>query len=303
MKLLHWLALYVIGYLCICFILFIAWWTWLLSSTEHQMKLAFQREPLDPSHVFGWTCFTSDDFTEQWFWPQTDVRLHGLLFRAKRHHHCCGKSRGLVFYTRGCRLNMQKVGSRAKPWLDRGFDVFMFDYRGDGWSTASSTFEENDLFTDAQFVYRTILDRYCKMSSAGNGVVLWGSCLGGALAAYLSTLPTSYTTTIVLENTFSTPTKLTQANWLWNLNLGKSKGKVICFDIEVSLAKSMSRQMWVIHGKKDYMVPYSLANRLCGHSKVPSQLRLVSNGTHGNLHRCQEYLSVIDEIQLFFRNL
>ncbi|AWH85274.1 alpha/beta hydrolase [Flavobacterium album] len=86
-----------------------------------QEKLLFHPQVLEQEYKFTF----SDAFEEVYIPVSDDVKLHGILFRAK-------DSKGLVFYLHGNGGCVEDWGDAAANFTSAGYDLFMLDYRGYG---------------------------------------------------------------------------------------------------------------------------------------------------------------------------
>ena len=86
-----------------------------------QEKLLFHPVVLDQKHKFSF----SNEFEEVYIPVEDDVKLHGILFKAKN-------SKGLVLYLHGNGGCVDGWGHSAELYNEAGYDIFMLDYRGYG---------------------------------------------------------------------------------------------------------------------------------------------------------------------------
>ena len=101
-------------------------------------------------------------------------QLNTLLFTTD------SASKGLIFYLHGNAGSLRSWGNVAMTYTQRGYDVFLLDYRGYGKSTGEIT-SEQQFFDDAQLVYDFIKTKY-----AEDQIIVLGYSIGTGTAAMLA---------------------------------------------------------------------------------------------------------------------
>lgn len=141
----------------------------LLSIYFLQEKLIFNpvRLPLDYKFPFD------HEFEELYIEVDLGVELNALLFKAK-------SSKGLIFYIHGNADNLRYWGENAAFFLDCGYDVFMYDFRGFGKSGGKIKGERN-LQRDAKSLYRKMCNRYTEEQ-----IIIYGFSIGTGIATRLA---------------------------------------------------------------------------------------------------------------------
>lgn len=155
------ILLYLLGYLLIYFF--------------HPIIL-FRNVPLPDSTRFSfpYPC------REVNFEPEPGVKLNALFFPTK-----AVQKRGVVLYFHGNADNLTRWGQYADRFLNRGYDVWMYDYREFGKSRGSTAaqsskqdaFDEDTFYRDAEFMYQHVIKQYPESQ-----VVLYGYSLGTGIA-------------------------------------------------------------------------------------------------------------------------
>lgn len=109
-------------------------------------------------------------FREVNFVPEPGAKLNALFFPTQ-----AAQKRGVVLYFHGNADNLTRWGNYADRFLNRGYDVWMYDYREFGKSRGE--FDEATFYRDAEFMYQQVLKQYPE-----NQVVLYGYSLGTGIA-------------------------------------------------------------------------------------------------------------------------
>jgi fermentation-respiration switch protein FrsA (DUF1100 family) len=140
------------------------------------------------------------------------------------------------------------------------------------------------------------------ISARSGKVILWGTCLGGSIAAFLSTLHVPNQTTLLLENAFPNPHELAESLLIGYVNYNRhNQHTMIQFETH-KYVKSSQSDIWIVHGTSDYFVPVNLAKRLYSiaqhrqSGQYSNRLFLIHGGHHGDLHKFDEYQKMICEI-------
>ena len=231
-----------------------------------QEKLIFQGEP------------RAADSKRDSDWPADDIRidvpgatLHGLHFRHE-------KPRGLVFFLHG---NCGDVvdWSRGSELVRRaGFDLFMLDYRGFGWSTGRID-SEAQLKADVRAAWDLIAPSYRERKLP---IVIYGRSLGSGLAVPLARevdpelliLATPFTslarTACRLYPMF--PERLVR----YPLRSDQLIGEVKC-------------PIVLVHGTHDELIPIRDSEVLLTLARKAELMR-IDGAAHGNIHEFPAYL-------------
>ena len=123
-------------------------------------QLVFQATQLRQDYTFQF-----DQPFEEYFVTMPDSTvLNVLLFKSK------SSAKGLIFYLHGNADNLQRWGEFAADFTKLGYDVFMYDYRGYGKSTGSSS--RKNIHADAI----TMLD-WVKKKVPFSNLVIYGRSL------------------------------------------------------------------------------------------------------------------------------
>lgn len=132
----------------------------------HQEKLIFHPEALDPDFAFSF----EEKHVEVDIKTKDNHSLHALLFEREGNTQ-------LVVYYHGNAGNLEHWGHIAPIYLNAGFNIIIYDYRGFGKSTGEIE-NQDDLLSDAQLVYDFAKSKYQEPE-----ITVIGYSIGSGLAS------------------------------------------------------------------------------------------------------------------------
>lgn len=241
-----------------------------------QERFIFVRIRLAEDHVFRFK--HGHPFEEVWLDGADGARLHGLYFKVPR-------PRGAVLYFHGNTGSLRRWGKRASRFTALGYDVLMPDYRGYGKSRGALS--EAALHEDAARWHAWLTER-----TAECDIVLYGRSLGTGIAVPLAARTTPRA--LVLESPYANFTDVAKHylailpyRWLlrYYFRSDKAMRRVHC-------------PVYIFHGKRDPIVPYSSALKL--YATIPADVHreLISfnKGYHSDLAGFPRFRRKIREI-------
>lgn len=220
-------------------------------------------------------------------WLETDdgVLLHGWYLPAQ------GRACATILFLHG---NAQNVSTHIASvyWLpERGFNVFMIDYRGYGDSTGSPSL--TGLQTDIDAAMRYLLTQG---GGEGDGTIVFGQSLGGAAAVYYvaHSRYRSHIRALVVESSFSSYRDIAQEKlagfwltwpfqWLARWTVSDSYSPV------AAVGRVTPIPLLLIHGDKDAIIPLEHSERLYDAAKSPKELWTVENAGHIGAFRSERW--------------
>lgn len=250
--------LFVITTLCLLLAVYVGvcvfyWW--------FQERFIFVRFRLSDRYRFTFT----QPFEEVRLTAADGAQLHGLYFRAKT-------PRGAVLYFHGNTGSLRRWGKRSTRFTNLDHDVLMPDYRGYGKSRGALS--EAALHADAALWYTWLARRWSE-----ERIIVYGRSLGTGLAVPVAA--TYAPRALLLESPFANFTDVARHylailpyRWLLRYTFRSDKAmlRVKC-------------PVYIFHGKRDPVVPYSSALRL--YAAVPTDVHreMVSfaKGYHSDL--------------------
>ncbi len=260
----HWnstVAYIIYGYIALLIIIYLV-----------QEKFIFKPEKLDASFKFKYDV----PFKELFFDIKPGVRINGLHFFREA-------PKGLILYFHGNTRSIKGWARYAKDFYRYDYDVVMVDYRGFGKSTGKRS--EEDLLSDMQFVYETLMQQYNE-----EHLIVYGRSIGSGFAAklasdnnprYLILDAPYYSFTDIMERyLFILPVR-----WVirYRLRTDKWITHVKC-------------HTYILHGTKDRLIPISNSEKLQVLNPRMITLIRIHGGSHNNLPSFPEYHNFIRDI-------
>jgi fermentation-respiration switch protein FrsA (DUF1100 family) len=209
--------------------------------------------------------------------PTADgLELYGWFLPAK------GRAAGTILHLHG---NAENISTHiaSVAWLpERGFNVFLFDYRGYGASNGQPSLYGAQIDIDAAM--KTLLER--------NGVekdriVFYGQSLGGALAVYnvAHSRFRDHIRALVIESTFSSYIEIAREElashwftwpfqWLPSLTVDDRYSPLLAVKMISPIP------LLIIQGDQDAIVPVDEARQLYNAALEPKQLWILPGAGH-----------------------
>jgi pimeloyl-ACP methyl ester carboxylesterase len=203
-------------------------------------------------------------------------RINGILFEVPN-------SKGVVFYFKGNTRSIKGWGKFAKDFVGKGYDFFVMDYRGFGKSRGLRT--EETIYNDSQHVYLWLKNSYPE-----DKIIIYGRSLGSGFATRIASW--NNPKMLILDSPyFSFYDQVKRyAFWLPITYLLKYRIRTDQF------IKKVKCPIFLIHGKKDRLFPFSFSVRL--QELVPDSATLIpiEKAHHNNLPEFAEYHDRLYEI-------
>lgn len=118
----------------------------------------------NPKHLEKNYTFTFKESFEELNIPVTEtVSLNALLFKTEQ------TKKGVIIYFHGNAGAIHDWGKRAPLYLNNGYDILFFDYRGYGKSDGEYS-EAKELFNDGQAIYNYVKKRLFRKSNCSFGL-------------------------------------------------------------------------------------------------------------------------------------
>ena len=222
-------------------------------------------------------------FEEVHFDMEDSGYINGLHFKVPN-------SRGVVYYLKGNSKSVKGWGKFAKDFVSKGYDFFMVDYRGMGKSAGRRT--EATLYNDAQHIYRWLEERYGEKH-----IIIYGRSLGSGVATRIASW--NKPKMLILDSPYFSFLKQVQRyGFILPLRL------LLKYQIRTDyFIKKVTCPVFIIHGKKDRLIPFSHSVLL--KEIAPDNVKIfpVEEGGHNNLPQFPEYhewlYDVLNDEKLF----
>lgn len=238
-----------------------------------QSSFIFHPEKLDSGYLFS----LNMPFEEVKI-PISNTDTTSLL-----HFIASSKPKGIVIYFHGNRDNINRYFPNIKTFIEKGYDVWMFDYPGFGKSRGALT--EDNIYKHASQVCKRIL-----AVSDSTAIIMYGKSLGTGIASYcakfykpsLLILETPYYS---IESVFKYYAPIYPVSLMCNFIfpthqfLRDVKCKIVAF-----------------HGTDDGVIPYSNAIRLKNTLKRQDEFITIKNASHNNIYQTAVYQKKIKQL-------
>jgi hypothetical protein len=286
-----------------------------MRNLETQSAMVFgKRRKLHSSHQFFWE--NTRQFTHVTRTAPAPVLAHSatgspistpstlsyVLWLANRGEDAASSTtskRGVVFVLRGTRGNVQQNGKFAQLYLEEGFDVCMYDYRGDGLSSSlpdGVALDEELVFRDSDAVFQHVTAEY---KSAGRSVIVVSTGISTAVGAYIAQRNESIT--------WIAETPVTSLrDFLGQYHVPRVLSDMLHFTLDAeSMMADVGADVYILFSEDDAVAGHFMAHRMhvAGLARSPARnTTLVNLGRVGQaavLHTaeyCAAMVHVLDEI-------
>lgn len=255
------LVLFVVLYMAICAYLYF-----------NQENILFRPKKLAKKFIFKF----EHPHQELFFESKDKVKLNALLFPAEH-------SRGLIFYLHGNSGSLNGWGDIAEVYNAKGYDLFVFDYRGFGKSEGKISSEEQFL-DDIRMLYQSMKSRYDESK-----IHIIGYSMGTGPATMLAS-ENHPAQLILLSPYYSMPDMMGQRYPFVPKFILKYKLETYKYLDKVSVPVT------IFHGKKDRSIYFGSSLKLKQHLKPGDGLFLLESQEHNGMDNNLEYQAVLDEL-------
>ena len=206
-----------------------------------QEKLLFHPETVPKSEQYKYP----QEFTEKNYQVETGVELNTLLFKSDS----TSERRKLVFYIHGNGENLTTAGGLASVYTDLGYDFFVYDYRGYG-KSGGKIDSESALFADAQILYSNLLRDYDE-----ENVTILGYSIGTGIAAWLAAKNSPKQ--LILQAPYFSMKDMMRTKYPFLPTF------LLRYPLETNeRLKETKCPVYIFHGNKDDIIPYSSSTKL-----------------------------------------
>ena len=206
--------------------------------------------------------------------PVDGASLHAL-------HFTVSNPKGAVLFFHGNSGSLRRWGEVAESFTSRGYDLFIFDYRGYGKSSGQIK-SEQQLIDDAEQAYRYVNQRY-----APQNIVIYGRSLGTGLASQLALRHPPKM--LMLETPYFSLKDLTSQFYPFVPSF------LLKYPLRTDLAlPQIKRPIYLFHGTADAVIPYQSSQRLLALIQAPKELVTIAAGGHNGLRLTPIYNAALD---------
>lgn len=233
-----------------------------------QERFFFNPKHLEKNYVFNF----KESFEELNIPVSEGISLNALLFKTEQTR------KGVIVYFHGNAGAIHDWGKRAPLYLDNGYDILFFDYRGYGKSDGSYS-ETQELFDDGEAVYNAIKKRYSE-----DKIVILGYSIGSGIATYVASK--------------NNPKKLilNAPYYSWKILVAEEIAPpipefIIRYDIPTyQFITKVKCPILIFYGTRDNLInPETNAKKL--KALIPDNIQLfpIIDGAHNGLHITKQY--------------
>lgn len=165
-------------------------------------------------------------------------------------------------------------------------NVFIIDYHGYGNSEGEPN--EQRLYLAAKAAYKYLVEQ---KKYQPDKIIVMGSSLGGAVAAYLAV--EEEVGGLILQRTFTSAKDMAVLlNPLYRKPFVWLRSS---FD-NLGLIKKVKAPKLIIHSKEDEVIPYTMSERLFARAEEPKELLLLDRGGHNDIYMTREYIDALQRM-------
>lgn len=243
----------------------------------NQEKMIFFPETLPQDYRFKFDY----PFEEVFLDAPDGARLNALHFTTGMQD----RPKGVVLFFHGNAGSLRSWGQIAEDFVERGYNLFLPDYRTFGKSTG--TISEEALHADARLAYSYLLERYPEQE-----VVVFGRSVGSGIAIKLAS--ENNPRLLVLETPYYNFSDLAKQHYPF-------------LPVDLLLSYTFRSDQWIgqvkcpiylLHGTEDTIIPHESSHRLAGKAQVPAEVISIPGGGHNDLALYPQYQQALDRILL-----
>ncbi len=238
----------------------------------NQEKYLFQHYKMNRDSVLNYQV----PHEELYFQTENNVSIHGVIF--KQPH-----SKGLVIINRGSGGFLKNYNPKECLLYSKyQYNVFIYDYRGNGKSQGISTGKES-LFIDLRVIYQHFAAIYGEKS-----MVLLGNSFGTGIAAKIAS--ENHPQLVILKSAYYTYNDVLMKKSFWApLKL------IIRYQFETwNYIQNFDGDMLIFHGTEDSTIPLEKTKKLLPYLKHNQKFIVIDDAGHNNLDNYPEYFQEID---------
>lgn len=240
-----------------------------------QPFFVFQGTALDKSHAYS---FNEEIPAIEYFLPVAgEVELNLLHFPTNQER------RGTVLFFHGNADNLERWGKRHMEFTARGYDVWMYDYRGFGKSGGKPG--DAVFYSDARKVFDYVQEKY-----PNEELVFYGQSLGTAVASQLATQVNCDSLILVAPFTNLDDLFQTKFPWLWQPFSAQYD-----FAVDSHLDEGIDSPIHIIHGTRDFVIPWTNSIFLKELFEAKDSYEKIDGAGHKNFYEFAPFQAILSE--------
>ncbi len=220
------------------------------------------------------------NFVERNFQVSEDVTINSIHFKSDT-------SKGVIFYHHGNAGSLARWGEIGEYFVQYGYDVLIYDYRGFGKSTGKRTMK--DLYGDGQFLYSELMKEYPQEK-----IIVYGRSLGSGIAVRVAA--DNDPGMLILETPYYSLSDVAVRHYPIFPHKYLLKYPFPSF----RHIRKVPCPVFVLHGTRDHIVDYESGYRLFQHAKgsIDIEMITIQDGGHNDLMEYDLYQSTLKRILL-----
>lgn len=193
------------------------------------------------------------------------------------HGSPSGEKNSVLLFFHGNAGNISNRLYKIKGWVDRGFDVFLIDYRGYGRSKGTIRHSE-DVLKDAAAAFEWLTEKSKGGSrTAPTSIILYGESLGTYPAIRLAA--EHPVAALILEAPFTSLYEVAKTHYPFVI-------RPLMQPFEFSNMEHIGKvrsPVFILHGNQDEICPYAMAGELFERAPEPKGFLSIPNGRYNDL--------------------
>ncbi|MEZ4780092.1 MAG: alpha/beta hydrolase [Flavobacteriaceae bacterium] len=238
-----------------------------------QDKILFRPTVLEQNHQFQFT----HKFEELFLKTDENAVINAIHFKVEN-------PKGVILYFHGNKGDLQRWGNITEYFVEKGYDVFVMDYRTYGKSTGELS--EKALYNDAEFMYNYLKERY-----AESEIIVYGRSLGTTFATYVASKHNP--NQLILETPYYSMVDVAKNRF----PLIPVKQFINYKFPSYQFINNVTCNIAIFHGTVDKVVPFSSGEKLFDTApKANTKFIPVKGASHNNLIDFEVYHREINAI-------
>ena len=198
-------------------------------------------------------------------------------------HFKADSSKGVIYYHHGNAGNLDRWGGIAEYFVQFGYDVLIYDYRGYGKSTGIRS--EKTLHQDAQHIYDELLKEW-----PADQIILYGRSLGSGMACQVAA--NNDAKMLILETPFYSLKSMAS----WRFPFLPTRLLVKYDMLNWKWLQEADLPIHIFHGTEDGVVPYWSGKKLYESVQDKATFTTLEGAQHNNLIEFEGFRDGVNEL-------